>query len=116
MSGSPSLRGCGDTLTRRLDELRADILARGLPTWHLHACGFPPVSTRKAENVPRWFQFFRSRGVSVVHVYETRSLGHYRVWVDKGADWLLLSNPIVLPSLPRCERSESAERSKRHAK
>lgn len=109
MSGSPSLRGCGDTLTRRLASLRADILARGVREWHVSAMGFPSLHLRRESSVPKAFNMFRRLGASVVHVCETSRIGKYCVHVDKGCDWLLLSEPVLITSL-RCERSESAER------
>lgn len=109
MSGSPCLRGCGDTLTRRLASLRADILSRGVREWQVSATGFPSIRLRRQSSIPKAFNVYRRLGASVVHVFETSRIGKYRVHVDKGSDWLLLSEPVLI-NTPRCERSESAER------
>lgn len=104
-----SLRGCGDTLTKRLRDLRADILARGESRWIVWANGFRPFTCRKESEIPRAFSYLRRRGASVATVVERKHYGGCSVCVNKGVDWLLLSEPVLISS-PRCERSESAER------
>lgn len=108
-SARASLRGSGDTLSRRLRDLRADILARGVPRWHVYASGFAPIVCTRESQIPRAFAYLRRRGASVATVVERRCLVGCSVCVNKGVDWLLLSNPVLIPS-PRYERSESAER------
>lgn len=96
MSDKPSLRGAGDTLTKRLLETRADILARGVPFWQVTDGTAITITVRKPDNLQRVFNYFRKRGASFVDVYEKRSLHGMSVFVNSGVRWLLLSSPVRL--------------------
>lgn len=105
-------RGSGDTLSRRLASFRADILARGKPSFTVFGSSGPRVfrfSVRSAASIPRAFSRLRSLGVSIATVIEHRTLCGCRVSVNSGVEWLLLRSPVLL-SGKRFERSESAAR------
>lgn len=108
-------RGSGDTLSRRLASVRADIVARGKPSFTIS--GFSGrrefrYCVPSAASIPRIFDRLRKHGVSIVRVIEHRTLCGCRVSLGTGVEWLLLSRPVLI-SGNRYERSESAERCQR---
>lgn len=119
-SGSPSLRGGGDVLSRRLLSLRADILARGETSYRVFVRPGKFVRCYSFREVVVALSVARKFGSSSCVVSSVSTLGGVSV-VRSVTDWLLFPDcpPLPVPSKqkprsvssPRCERSESAERS-----
>lgn len=97
-----SLRGSGDTLSRRLQAVREEILANGNPEWWVYSPTVPGFYRCLHESdIPRAFRSFSRRGASICTVIQRRRLMGFTVCVDQGTDWLLLSDPVRLPPAPK---------------